>query len=77
MSTIDAPETGKGGAPEAQPKRPPMNGGASPVYALGMIGALVYYWRRADGSPDRARAVGKALVWPAFVVHDLLRHLEG
>ena len=28
-------------------KRPPWNaqGGGSPVYALGMIGALVFYWR--------------------------------
>jgi hypothetical protein len=51
-------------------------GGGSPVYALGMIGALVFYWRRADDPPQRVRAVGKALVWPAFVVHDLLRHLE-
>lgn len=59
-------------------KRPPWaaQGGGSPVYALGMIGALVFYWRRADEPPERARAVGKALVWPAFVVHDLLRHLE-
>ena len=59
-------------------KRPPWNaqGGGSPVYALGMIGALVFYWRRADDPSERARAVGKALVWPAFVVHDLLRHLE-
>jgi len=47
------------------------------VYALGMIGALVFYWRRAGEPAERARAVGKALVWPAFVVHDLLRHLEG
>jgi hypothetical protein len=41
-----------------------------------MIGALVFYWHRADHPSERARAVGKALVWPAFVVHDLLRHLE-
>ena len=59
-----------------RPRRGPQ-GGASPVYALGLVGALVYYWRRADDPADRARAVGKALVWPAFVVHDLLRHLEG
>jgi hypothetical protein len=61
---------------QKRPARGPQ-GGASPVYALGMVGALVYYWRRADDPADRARAVGKALVWPAFVVHGLLRHLEG
>lgn len=53
-------------------------GGASPVYGLGMIGALVFYWTRADDDgAAKAKAVGKALVWPAFVVHDLLRHIEG
>ncbi len=59
-------------------ERRSMGGGGSPIYALGMIGAGVYYWRRAD--PDlasRATAIGKALVWPAFVVYDLLRHVEG
>jgi hypothetical protein len=57
-------------------KKPPMGGGGSPVYALGMIGALVFYWRKSDATPDRVRAVGKALVWPAFVVHDVLAHLD-
>ncbi len=56
--------------------RPQMGNAASPVYALGMLGALVHYWRKADAGPDHARAVGKALIWPAFVVHDLLEHLE-
>jgi hypothetical protein len=61
---------------KARPK-PSMSGGASPVYGLGMIGALVYYWSRAEGGKGKAGAVGKSLVWPAFVVHDLLRHLDG
>ena len=61
---------------EKAASRPQLGGGASPVYALGMLGALVYYWRRADSSPDHVRAVGKALTWPAFLVHDLLEHLE-
>jgi hypothetical protein len=69
----------KGEARTPAAKRPPWNaqGGGSPIYALGMIGALVFYWRRADDPSGHARAVGRALVWPAFVVHDLLRHLEG
>jgi hypothetical protein len=64
-------------SPDKGARRPSMSGGGgSPVYALGMVGALVYYWRRVDNGPDRLRAVGKALVWPAFVVHDVLVHLE-
>lgn len=49
-------------------------GGA--VYGLGMIGALVYYWRHAEGGAGRAGAVGKAVLWPAFLVHDQLEHLS-
>jgi hypothetical protein len=64
--------------PEEKPRsRPSMGGGGgSPIYGLGMIGALVWYWRKADTNGDKAIAVGKALVWPAFVVHDVLRSLD-
>ena len=55
----------------------PERGGGGPVYGLGAIGALAYYWRRADSNVGRAQALGKAVVWPVFVVHDLLRHLDG
>lgn len=49
--------------------------GGGGVYGLGMIGAAVYYWRQADESPrSRMKALGKALVWPAFLVHDVLEH---
>ena len=56
-------------------ERKAMNGGspnAGPVYGLGMIGALVYYWKQAEDGRGRLLAVPKAMVWPAFVVHDLL-----
>lgn len=58
-------------------RTPMRGGGGSPVYGLGMIGALVYFWKRAEGGKGKAAAVGKAVAWPAFLVHDLLRHLEG
>ncbi len=48
-------------------------GGA--VYGLGLIGALVYYIAAADGVGQALLGVLKAIVWPAFVVHDLLRLL--
>jgi hypothetical protein len=50
-------------------------GGGNAVYALGLIGALVFYIQRADGFWSVVLAILKALVWPAFVVYDLLRHL--
>ena len=60
----------------ASRKRDRAAGGSGAVYGLGMIGALVYYWRKADGTGARLRSVPRAFVWPAFVVHDLLRHLD-
>lgn len=46
------------------------NGGA--VYGLGLVGAAVYFWRRADSPAARGLALGKALVWPAILVYEAL-----
>jgi len=46
------------------------------VYGLGLLGALVYYWQHADGFGSHIWAVIEALLWPAFVVYDLLSHLH-
>lgn len=51
-------------------------GGADAVYGIGMIGAWVYYFRRAATTKQRIQAFFKGLVWPAFLVHDLLIFLE-
>jgi hypothetical protein len=51
--------------------------GGGAVYGLGLIGALVYYWQHAAGLLPHVEGVLKALVWPAFVVYDLLKHLKG
>ena len=51
--------------------------GGGAVYGLGLIGALVYYWQHAEGFWHHLGAVAQELVWPAFVVYDLLRHLRG
>jgi hypothetical protein len=51
--------------------------GGGAVYGLGLIGALVYYWQHAAGLWPHVEGVLKALVWPAFVVYDLLKHLKG
>jgi hypothetical protein len=45
------------------------------VYCLGIIGAAVYYIQQADGFFDVILAFLKALVWPAFLVYDLLSYI--
>jgi hypothetical protein len=50
-------------------------GGGGAVYGLGLIGALVYYWKHAEGLGSHVWAVGEAILWPAFVVYHLLGHL--
>ena len=50
-------------------------GGGNAVYGLGLIGALVYYIQAADGFWSGVLGVLKALVWPAFVIYDLLKFL--
>jgi hypothetical protein len=52
-------------------------GGASPVYGLGFVGAVVWNWQRAVTPRDRALAVLKSIAWPAFLVYAAFRALEG
>ena len=53
-------------------------GGGNPVYGLGAIGAGIWFWSRAGDDPqERAVAVLKALVWPAFLVHDAFAAVSG
>lgn len=49
--------------------------GGSPVYFFGLIGALVYYIQVADGFWPVVLAILKAIVWPAFLVHDVLKFI--
>ncbi|MDD5191650.1 MAG: hypothetical protein PHH54_01985 [Candidatus Nanoarchaeia archaeon] len=48
-------------------------GGA--VYGLGFIGAAIYYISNAATFWIGVLGVLKALVWPAFVVYELLKFL--
>lgn len=52
-------------------------GGGSPVYGLGFIGAVAWNWQQASTPRDRAIAVLKSMVWPAFLVYAAFRALEG
>jgi len=67
-----AEKTKKSGNPKASPTP-----GGDAVYALGIIGAWVYYWQRADTSGERALAILKGMVWPAFLVYEAFSALTG
>jgi hypothetical protein len=46
--------------------------GAGAVYGFGLIGALVYYIGSATGFWDGVYGVFQSLVWPAYLVYELL-----
>ncbi len=43
------------------------------AYVLGFIGAAIYYVSTASGILSGIAGVLKATVWPAFLVHGLLK----
>jgi hypothetical protein len=51
-------------------------GGSDTVYALGMVGAWVYYIKRATTNQERVLGFLKGLVWPAFLVYELYEFLN-
>lgn len=48
-------------------------GGA--LYGFGFIGALVYYISTATGFWNGALGILKAIIWPVFLVYDVLKFL--
>ncbi len=48
-------------------------GGA--IYGLGFLGSLVYYISTATGFWIGVLGVLKAIVWPAFLVFELMKYL--
>lgn len=51
------------------------NGAAGTLYGLGFVGAAVYYISLATSFWVGVLGFLKALVWPAFLVYGLLKHL--
>ncbi|MDD4352426.1 MAG: hypothetical protein PHU71_05660 [Candidatus Gracilibacteria bacterium] len=49
--------------------------GGGAVYGLGMIGAAIYYIVNATSFGMGVLGVLKALVWPGFVVFNLMKFL--
>jgi hypothetical protein len=51
------------------------SGGSDAVYGLGLIGAWVYYIGHATTLLDGVIGFFKGLVWPGFMVYELLQLL--
>ena len=61
---------------QAKPTVVHSGGGADAVYGIGMIGAWVFYFKRASTPKERGLAFLKGFAWPAFLVYSLLEFLE-
>jgi len=51
-------------------------GNASTVYGLGVIGALIYFISNASGCVSILLGILKAILWPAFIVFNLLKFMS-
>lgn len=47
----------------------------SAIYGLGFIGAAIYFISTSSGFWAGVVGVLKAIVWPAFLVYELMAHL--
>lgn len=52
------------------------NNATGGIYGLAFIGALIYYLQYATSFWMGAFGVLKALLWPAFLIYDLLKFLH-
>jgi hypothetical protein len=59
-----------------KPKMIVQGGGSDAVYGIGIIGAWVYYFKRATTNQERIQGFFKGFVWPAFLVYELFGFLE-
>lgn len=51
------------------------SGGCSGVYGVGFVGAVIYYISTAPDFFTGLLGFLKALVWPGFLVYELLKFL--
>lgn len=52
------------------------NAGGGAVYGIGLFGALVYFIGQAQTFGEGIIGIFKALLWPGFLVYELLRFLK-
>jgi hypothetical protein len=51
-------------------------GGSDTVYALGVVGACMYYMKGTTTPQEKVKAFFKAVIWPVTLVHDLFKFLN-
>jgi hypothetical protein len=51
------------------------HGGSGAIYGLGFIGATIYYISTATGFWMGVLGLLKAMVWPVFLVYELMKFL--
>lgn len=51
------------------------HGAAGAVYGLGFLGAVIYYILHAPNIWIALLGILKAIVWPAFLVYELMKFL--
>jgi hypothetical protein len=61
---------------QEKPKIHIQNNGSDTVYAIGVIGAWVYFFKQAATTGERIKAFFKGLIWPAFLVYELFVFLN-
>lgn len=49
--------------------------GGGAIYGLGIFGALVFFWLRADTFWEYVLAVVQGLFWPAWMVYEVFEAL--
>ena len=50
--------------------------GSSPIYCLGVAGALFYFLQNVSGFGAVMLGIGKAFIWPALLMFKLLTYLQ-
>lgn len=53
----------------------PQEQGSSAIYGLGFIGAAIYFISTATGFWMGVLGVLKAIVWPAFLIYEIMKFL--
>lgn len=54
----------------------PKHSGSSPIYCLGVIGALFYFLSQATSFGMVMIGIGKSIFWPAILMFELLTYLK-
>lgn len=52
------------------------SGGGNAVYCLGVVGAAIYFIQQATSFWEGVIGLGKAIIWPAYLVYTALQYFQ-